>query len=136
MGEVVVDHQIIVFHVVSHFAHGFTHAFFDYVIAVLAAVGQPLAQGLLGGRQDEDRLGLGHQTPNLLCALPVDLKNQIETFAQRLLKPALRGAVQIPEYFGVFEEFVVLQAFQKLLTADEVVVDAIHFSGTHRPSRM
>ena len=45
-GEIVVDHQVVVLDVVAHLADGFAHAPVDDLVAVLATVGQALAQGL------------------------------------------------------------------------------------------
>ena len=129
--EIVVDHQVIVFDVVAHFADRLTHASVDDLVAVLAAVVQALALGLLGWRQDKDRLGQWHQATYLLGALPVDFQDQVVTFLEGLLQPALLGAVEVAEHFGVLEKLVALKHFDKSFAGDEVVVDPVDLARTH-----
>src|SRR5690606_20421641 len=101
--------------IVTHLADRFAHAPLDDLVAILAAVVEALAQGLLGRRQDEDRFRLGHQPAYLLRALPVDLQDQVVTFGEGLLQPALGGAIEVAEYFGMLEEFVPFEAMDELL---------------------
>ena len=89
MAEIVVDHQIVVFDVVTHLADGLTHAALDDLAAVLAAIGQAVAECFAGRRQDEDRFRLGHQFAHLLGALPVDLQDQVDALGQGLFQRAL-----------------------------------------------
>ena len=136
MGEVVIDHQVVVLDVMAHLADRFAHALLDDLVAVLAAVVQALAQSFLGRREDEDRLGLRHQPAHLLGTLPVDFQNQVEALGQGLLQPALRGTVEVAEHFGMFEELVALQTLEKILAADEVVVHAVDLARAHGASRV
>ncbi len=131
MVEVIVDHQVVVFDVVAHFADCFAHASFDDLAAVLATVSQTMAQGFLGRRQNEDGFALRHQLAHLLRALPVDFQNQVEAFGQRLLDPFLRSTVKVIEYLGMFEELAAFEHGVELCMVDEVVVHPIHFARAH-----
>ena len=52
-------------------------------------------------------------------------------FIQGLLQVALRGAVEVAEHFGTFQEVTVLDHFDELFALDEVIVHAIDLARTH-----
>ena len=119
-----------------HFLNRLGHAGVDDGVVVLAASGEPLQQRRPGRGQDKDRPGPGDQLFHLLCALPVDLENDIEASGQLLFNPGLGRAVEIAKYLGVLQEFRPLQHVAEHLFAHEVVVDPVPLARPPRPGGM
>ncbi len=82
-----------------------------------------------GGEYEDAYEIFGGEFEELLCALPVNVEDDVLSVGQGLFYRGAGGAVVIVEDFGVFQHFVVVDHFAEFVGVCEDVVFAADFSG-------
>ena len=106
-------------------ALGDREAPFDLLRVVGAAADEPLAQRLLGRRDDEDLHRRGQRPAHLARALHLDLQHDRDAGSRAPLQLGAQRAVAATGVGGVLDERARLDLAVELLVAEEVVVDAV-----------
>ena len=100
----------------TDFIPAFLHAFGDGIRGILTAPDQTAAQFADRRWQDENRQRVGPKgrIADLLCALPVDVKQYIPPDIDRLLHPGFWRAVEVAKHMRMFQHFTSTDHFAKL----------------------
>ncbi|MNP58107.1 hypothetical protein D3C76_1529910 [compost metagenome] len=89
---------------------------------------QAAAKLFLRRRQNKDAARLGHFGTDLLCALPVDIQEDVNAGRQYLLDGRAGRAVIVAEHFCVLKKCILLNHPAEFVFGDEKVVLAVIFT--------
>src|SRR3989440_2959926 len=133
--DVVVGHHVLVLARVLHLALGDLPAGSHVLPRFAAALLLPILQLLFRRGHDEDEQRIGHQAPDLLRALHVDLQHHVTAFRTRLLDAVAKGAVEVAVVGRVLEERTVAHQPGELFARQEGVVLARLLARPRPPRR-
>src|SRR5262245_16692690 len=131
--EVLVDYNEIELRRVAHLRLGGGEPTADGRFAVLSTRTEAPLEFLGRWREDEHADRVGKEPSHLLCALPVDLEQDVAAARPNVGDLLLRGGVEIAVHFGALEELARLEHALEGRAIDEVVLPAIRFAGARRP---
>src|SRR5215813_385202 len=131
--EVVVDYNEIKLRRVAHLRRGRGESTADGVFAVFAARTEAPLELLGRWREEEHADRVGEEPSHLLCALPVDLEQDVAAARPNVGDLLLRGGVEIAVHFGALEELAGLAHAPEGRAIDEVVLPAVRFARARRP---
>jgi len=127
LGQLVIDHQIVIMADVFDLVPGDAEAFIDLLHRIRSAFYQALAQDLHGRRDDKD-LDIGDiRGADLSSTLDVYIHYHVAGKIQPALDIADRGAVPISKDSGMLQKVLLIYPFHKFRFIHKVVVDAVLF---------
>src|SRR5262249_34966844 len=121
---------------VGHIADGVAQPALDDLVRIGGAIAQPLLEGSLRWRQNENRLTLGQRFMHLLRTLPVDLEYHVVSFGQLRLHWLTPGPVVVIEHARVLEKFATFYEILELRHGHEVILPPCDLSRTPVTCRM
>src|SRR5262245_768670 len=131
--EVLVDYNEIELRRVAHLRLRRGESAPDGVFAVFAAPAEASLELPGRGRKDEHADCVGEEPSYLLCALPVDLEQDVAAARPNVGDLLLRGGVEIAVHFGALEELARLEHALEGRAIDEVVLSVVRFASARRP---
>ena len=134
--KIIIKYKVVVLVEMADLADRVRHATLNDRLAVLAAAGQPLLQGLAARRENKYLDRLRKSLEYLPCALPVDFQNDVFAGLQAVQEGGAAGTVIVAEYLRVFEKLASGHQALEFRPVDKMIVAAVLLPGPRRPGGM